>query len=233
MPQHKLSHLFNKKAIGLTAALALSSLSGCTLIGETPLPLTDGEKKLTHDIFGDEVDTSIVRKYLSDKDKRCSNAVNYGSRDILFYKKFHSDDYSNKADPYKLGTFTHEMTHVWQSQNWGLLKQLFKKCTTYKYSISPESRFEDYCNEQQASIIGDYSKYYLTTKPVYPSWISASDLHAGAERLKDLVEKTFPNVREERLRIDEGYPHLKERRLQIENYLQKPAYRQEPRKLCS
>lgn len=232
MSQYRLSHLFNKKAIGLTAVLAFGSLSGCATIGQTPLPLTEGEKKLTHDIFADEVDTSIVRKYLNDKDEKCSHAVNYGSRDIVFYKKLHSDDYSNKAEPYKLGTFVHEMTHVWQSQNWNILKQLFKKCSTYKYSISPDSRFEDYCNEQQASIVGDYSKYYLTTVPVYPTWISTSDLHEGAEHLKELVERTFPNVKEERMKVNKLHPHLENIRLRIESYLQRPAYRPEPKKLC-
>lgn len=84
MPQSKLCRLFNIKAYGLSAAI-LTQIAGCSIIGQTPVPLTDGEKKLSQDIFGDAVNTAIVRKYFSDKDPKGTAATAYGSRDIVFF----------------------------------------------------------------------------------------------------------------------------------------------------
>ncbi len=214
-----LKQYFKSRASCTVAAVALTTaLSGCALIGQTPVPLTEGERDLSRNIFGAQLNTDIVRKYLLDKDDPCADAQAFGSRTIMFYKASHADDYSDKTQTIPLGFFVHEMTHIWQAQNWSLLKQLTKKCSTYNYALKPDSRFDDFCNEQQAAMIQDYVRYFLARTPKFPTRLIDNDKPEARALLEKLIEKTFPGIVKERAATEFLYPDVVAKRKEMENY---------------
>lgn len=234
---NKLRQCFNEKATkGLTALVLTGALSGCAttaLLSETPLPLNDNEKDLSHNMFGrDEIDTAIVRKYLSEKENRCSNAVTYNERDILFYKGHHADDFSDKKNPQSLGLFAHEMTHIWQKQNWSLFKQLRKHCGTYNYKLTENSRFSDFCNEQQASMVQDYARFFLAAKPVYPSRLINNDDPQALILLQKMIEEKFPSIVDERRKTEDQYPDAADLRNGIKTYRRENNIKTISRNIC-
>lgn len=215
----KLTGYFNKKAGrgGVAAAILAGALTGCAATsGLTPLPLTEGEKELSENIFGPEFNTAIVRKYLSEEDNQCSAAKAYGERDIVFYKNYHADDYSDKSAPHALGLFVHEATHSWQAREWSLLKLFRKKCSTYDYELSEDSHFDDFCNEQQAAMVQDYARYFLTARPVFPTRLTNNDDPQALARLESLIERTFPSIAAARARTEDHHPDTLAARQHIE-----------------
>ncbi len=217
--QGRLKKLFTSCVAHAMAAVALTgALSGCALLGDGPVPLTTGEKELSHNIFGKQLNTDIVRKYLLHKEDRCADAQAFGSRMLLFYKDSHADDYSDKEETINLGFFVHEITHLWQVQNWSLLKQFSKKCSTYNYALTPDSRFDDFCNEQQAAMLQDYARYFLTKTPKFPTRLLDKERPETLDLLAQLVEKTFPGVLKERARTERMYPDAIAQRTKAVSY---------------
>lgn len=237
MASYKLASLFNKKAgTGLAALVLTGALSGCAtpLSGLTGEPLLGSEKNLTHNVFGHEkIDTAIVRKYFNEEDNQCSAAKVYGPRHIMFYKNYHSDDYSNKSAPYDLGLFIHEMTHIWQAQNWSLFKQFNKKCRTYSYELTENSRFDDFCNEQQAAMVQDYARYFLTADPVFPTRLVNNDDPQALLLLKNLVERTFPSITAEKALTEQQYPDVIAQREGLRAYRRDNNVKTVTKSVCS
>ena len=131
------------------------------------VPLTIGEQKLARSLFGNEIDYSKLHKNFnkgaSNSTKDTHDHVNAvasvgSTTGIDFWQtKTHSSDYSLEK-PYIFGVFMHEMTHILQFQK-GTVES--KYCKTYPYTLTATSKFDDFCIEQQASIIGDYAMRYL------------------------------------------------------------------------
>ena len=232
----KTRNLFNKKAtFGLAGCMLLSStLSGCSIFfnGEAQ-PLTQGEAAFTHAVFGGSVNTGIVRKYLNRDENKCSNAVVYGDRFMVFYEQSHAHDYSNPSSPEDMGLFAHEMTHIWQGQNWSLFKQTQKKCSTYNYTLTPDSAFDDFCNEQQAAMVQDYVRYFLTTRPVFPTRLENNDNPNAIQYLADIIEQQFPTIIAERNRTEQNAPHIIAERENIESYRREKGIKTITRSICS
>ena len=158
-------------------------------------PLTQDEAALVEGIFGDEVDTRIVTKYFKDFDpKNAGTAARVLTpKTIEFYKKHNHSANHSLEDHWAYGTFIHEMTHIWQKQNPG---KNVKHCTVYEYALSLQSRFTDYCSEQQAAIIEDYTLRFL--HPYHKSYYATNNESADA-LLKKVVEDHFPRALETRL----------------------------------
>ena len=219
MGYDSLKQYFKANASHAVTAVALTSvLSGCSLISQPPVPLTEGERDLSHNIFGAQLNTNIVRKWLLHKEDPCADAQAFGSRALLFYKGSHAPDYSDKTNTTYLGVFAHEMTHIWQAQNWSLLKWFTKKCSTYNYALTPDSRFDDFCNEQQAAIIQDYVRYFLARTPKFPTRLIDNDKPEARALLERLVEKTFPGIVKERAETERLYPDVFAQRKEMEKY---------------
>jgi hypothetical protein len=120
-------------------------------------PLTPGEVTLVRSVFGDAIDTSLVRlvrgKWWPFQPRRSAMAP-------MGHIHFHpdgggwSEDYSHEP-LHSQGFFIHEMTHVWQAQKGGrfylpLMRHPFCR---YRYEIVPGRPFRRYGLEQQAEIV--------------------------------------------------------------------------------
>jgi hypothetical protein len=119
--------------------------------------LTPGEVALVRSVFNDAIDVSRVRlvrgKWWPFQPRRSAMAP-------MGHIHFHpdgggwSEDFS--AEPLHLqGFFIHEMTHVWQAQQFGrfylpLMRHPFCR---YRYEIVPGRPFRRYGLEQQAEIV--------------------------------------------------------------------------------
>jgi hypothetical protein len=120
-------------------------------------PLTSGEIRLAHSMFGDAIDYARVRLV---KRKwwpfHPRNAAMAPMGDIYFHPEggVWSEDFSNES----LGRqafFIHEMTHVWQAQTKGrfylvLMRHPFCR---YAFHLEPGKPFGQYGLEQQAEIV--------------------------------------------------------------------------------
>lgn len=155
------------------------------------IPLTEGERALVSGIFGDQIRTDKIRKYYRfSKDIGNAGTVKTGSHtQVTFWNQNnHAEDYS-KERGWKLHVFAHELTHIWQNQNMPtLLKFLKPPCEQYDYTLTDQSRFDDFCEEQQAEIIGHYTSFFL--HPANPSAFAES----YGRNLLRVVEEKFPQA---------------------------------------
>jgi hypothetical protein len=130
----------------------------------TARPLTQGEITLAKTVFGDSIDYAAVKVH----DRKYSflqpAGVAMAPNGHIYMNDIYRDDYA--ADAHRVGTFIHEMTHVWQFQNKVLnplhsgaalmLKHKFNYGSCYAYKLDGGKDLLDYNMEQQASIVEDY-----------------------------------------------------------------------------
>ena len=213
------TRIFRARTTPAMAAVILGgTLSGCAAFTEPPYPLTTGEQDLVHTIFAGQVNTAVVNKYLDQDPNKCSEAKTISPRSIIFYHGHHAQDFSDRTKPESISLFAHEMTHIWQAQNWSLFKQAWKLCQTYDYDVTAESRFDDFCNEQQASMIEDYVRYYIAAEPKFPIRLLNNEKPEKLALMTALIEKTFPGLARERARTEHAYPTTLAAREKIETY---------------
>ncbi|MCE9508008.1 MAG: hypothetical protein K8R48_06825 [Alphaproteobacteria bacterium] len=202
--RQKLSSAFKKVALAAALAVGLSGDNAPAADGPVAVePLTKNEIALVKSIFGDEVNTSIVRKnaypypfshYHPHSTTETPASVN-DKKNIIFYERNGLPDCSDpRATIY--GTFIHEMTHIWQRQKIPGVELLFMSCHDYDYTLDANSRFSDFCIEQQGAIIEDYAMRFLHDNhtSLYIKNIPENDA-----LLKKVVEDRFPEARKTRL----------------------------------
>jgi hypothetical protein len=120
-------------------------------------PLTEGERRIAHSVFGDAIDYGPVkivrRKWWPLQPRHVAIAPNgnihFHPQGSLWCRDF------AKAELHLQGLFVHEMTHVWQAQTRGrlylpLMRHPFCR---YAYRLKPDKRFEAYGLEQQGEIM--------------------------------------------------------------------------------
>lgn len=150
--------------------------------------LSPGEKILVSRFFVDVIDTDIIRIY-SDPDRMSALGAAFNKCDVAFYgPTMQSRDYSREG-AYMRGVFMHEMGHLWQHQtNWRHTKT---SClwNIYDYELTPQSRFSDFCVEQQASIIEEYVQVFL----------GDAEAVIDTALLQRIIEEQFPGAKELRL----------------------------------
>lgn len=128
----------------------------------------------------------------------------FNKTDMAFYGPlYYSPDYSEETNAFKFGAFFHELTHLLQFQ-----KGLFTTANStgpckrlYEYVLEPGKRFEDYCSEQQATMVEDYARRFLMEKPA-----SYRHKHMTAESdplLKEIIETRFPGACELRAEAED------------------------------
>lgn len=188
-------------ALGLlfTASVAytglLASYSG------TGEKLTKGETELVQGVFGDEINTSKIRKHFKNENhithvlpSKRGTVLPPHSHIDFFGPTVTSADFSKDAKE-KTGLFIHEATHVWQNQNaaWQLNK--LHICRKYDYTLKPTSQFRDFGVEQQASIIEDYVEcWWHKDGPAQ----QGTDMNAQDSLLLKVVETRFPRAKQTR-----------------------------------
>lgn len=200
----KLMRAFRKATLGLllTATLGYGVLLGSYKDrGDT---LTRGEIEMVENIFGDEVNTSKVRKHFKDKGHithllpgKVGTVLPPQSHIDFFGKDVHSADYSTEG-PRRAALFIHEATHVWQNQNRNWRIDLLHKCRVYSYELKPNATFRDFGIEQQAEIIEDYYKTFLHKDG---RGRKGEVLNANDSLLLKVVETRFPRARQTRLSL--------------------------------
>jgi len=169
-------------------------------------PLTTGEVALIKGIFGNEINTDIVRKYLYPEERpgvpgKVIPAQTFGTDSIKFYgPRYISADYSQTDNIFNFGSFVHEMTHIWQNQT----SAPHTDDINYDYTLTPQSVFSDFGQEEQASIIEDYARQFLYSgKNPSPRRSFGKDDPRTLPLLKKLVEDNFPQAQKTRLAMEE------------------------------
>ncbi len=178
------------------------------------VPLTSGESALLKSIFGNEINTSIIRKHFAEAASPYAIAATFSSSKVKFYgKQNHSPDYSQTKDTFNYWTFVHEMTHAWQYQHpvQDFSRSVNAPTREYGYELSPKKRFQDFGVEQQASIVADYAQQFIYEGPYKPA-NQNNGLYMPAETdnfkpqsldlLQKVIEDRFPVARNTRLKLE-------------------------------
>lgn len=174
-------------------------------------PLTENEALLAKSVFGEAFNTSSIRKHYYDGIPKNSNMTPHTIAGIYpdapdnmhFVSKFEQTADYGRAIPDKAGIFMHEMTHVWQHR--GNRRDRAAACSIYEYKLKPQSRFADFCIEQQADIIKDYTMRFLV-RPVDLNYAVTADylnrsMTENEKFLVNVVETRFPHARKSRLNV--------------------------------
>lgn len=160
--------------------------------------LTKGETTLVKGIFGDEINTSKIRKHFRAESSIAhvlpskAGMVPPPFSHIDFYgTNYHSADFSGDTKR-KFGLFMHEVTHCWQGQT---LTFPLRNLGRYKYKLTKQSHFNDFGTEQQAEIIEDYAERWLYKDP------KAKPPTAQDTLVMHVVEKRFPRAQKTRVQF--------------------------------
>ncbi len=217
---------------GLAALAASTHLTGPldNLAAQQSRGLTAGEAAMAHAVFGQDFDTASVRLRFHDHapthpfnnvhdDARHATLAYVNASDTrnihMIDRVYHADDYSRANDMgVRGGVFMHELTHIWQHR----AGDQAVSCKTYEYTLTPQSRFEDFCTEQQGEIIRDYTMRFLI--PGHPMMEMSSriqgmaraagitiddSLGANESILARVVERQFPTAAAARLRMQASF----------------------------
>lgn len=184
---------------------------------ETSAPLTAGERALVQGVFGPDFSTDGITKYFhrempphqrprrQDDPSTLAYVLTGNDRDIHFISRdSHARDYSRVPDQgQRVSTFMHEMTHIWQHR-----QGMTEDCDVYDYQLTDRSRFGDFCNEQQAAIIGEYTRVFLQpdsllgqTKGLMPQM----NYSPAGNNLIRVVEEQFPHARTSRMAMQSRF----------------------------
>jgi len=165
-------------------------------------PLTPAETELVVGIFGDEIDATKIRKHFRETSiafrlapKTTAGMVLPPLSHIDFYgEKNRSADYAQDSAALA-DLFMHEVTHVWQNQNWRWSLHHLDKVRKYDYALTETARFDNFALEQKAEIIGDYTRIWL-----HPQGKIQSGKEPSAEDilLRNIVETRFPRAQQTR-----------------------------------
>lgn len=216
--------------MGLLAGVAvLSAAKGIDMAGdalgvkddrrfaETSAPLTAGERALIQSVFGPEFSTDGITKYFHrelpphQRPRRegelpaAAYVLGGNDRDIHFVNRdTHARDYSRVPDEgLRVSTFMHEMTHIWQHR-----QGMTKDCDIYTYQLTAQSRFGDFCNEQQATIIGEYTRVFLQPDSILgraKGLVPQIEYSPAGENLMRVVEEQFPQARISRMAMQSRF----------------------------
>lgn len=157
--------------------------------------LAANEEKALKGIFGDEINTAKIRKHFREKSSithvmpsKIGMVVPPFSHIDFFGPAHWSHDYTAESRD-EFGLFVHESTHCMQ---WQSLTFPLHDLGKYEYTLSGNSRFNDFGCEQQADIIEDYAKTWLYTG-------ADTARHTAQDTLLfKVVEARFPRAKKTR-----------------------------------
>ncbi|HYD18354.1 MAG TPA: hypothetical protein VEF76_07740 [Patescibacteria group bacterium] len=172
-------------------------------------PLTAGEAALLKGIFGDTIDTAVIRKNFHPQDyKDIVGSINSSKYADFWGAAQKSADFSVEKDPDVFGTFVHELAHVWQNQTDSQYTRAdYPMLTKDKYRYALGKPFTAYTSEQQAAIIEDYARRFLhpTRSWTYLDGI-VKDAAAMDAQLQKVVEDQFPGAKTFRETYERTHP---------------------------
>lgn len=167
-------------------------------------PLTDGEFVDAEAVFGDAIDYTQVRIHDGDYWGYGNDVLTTFEGEIFIPEAEYQDDFSlGSLD--ERAAFLHEMTHVWQDQNFigynddiaqALAENGGNYDALYDYVLAPGKSFFNYNNEQQGIIVEDYFRA-ANNRPIPGNKNSVDDYEGvlpfdqdGGERLVPIVPAT-------------------------------------------
>lgn len=196
----KLAKSFTKAVLGTAVVVTLgyAGMIGAAYSGRGE-KLTPGERQAVEQIFGDQIDASKIRKHFKENGHwthvmrgKAGTVMPFTSHIDFFGDHIRSADYS-AGDAHRFGFFLHEVTHVWQGQNFDYSMKNFR---IYEFTLKPDSKFSDFGIEQQGEIIEAYAKAWH-----HPEGRKAPKTEADA-LLKKVVEEKFPQAKVTREKMD-------------------------------
>ncbi len=202
----KLSRRF--KIVAGSAALAVGGVAGGGAIvfgtATGSVPLTPEEVRVAQSLFGPDFRTNDIRKHyvrawVNDIVQYPSAMVPLSRRHIYFFSPGLKQPDLTQSSGTHFETYMHEMTHIWQHRgNWARI------CKTYEYTLTPQSRFGQFCNEQQASIVGDYARLFLNpgSRNAVRMLGDKTSTREGNDQLMRVVEARFPHAQASRLGVE-------------------------------
>ncbi len=190
------------------------------------VPLTESEAALARAIFGPDFDTASIRKAYHPDDTHYNlhpNAkpsdtvgayVSPGERTVhLLDEHYHVRDHARyryhefvNTDGVTLlshlSLFVHELAHIWQHDD---PDHAAVKCDDYAPEMTANSRFEDFCNEEQAVIVALYASTFLDMYHPLNTRLGTPDRPYSEDHLNliRIVEERFPYARQSRLALVE------------------------------
>lgn len=115
--------------------------------------LTEGEIAMARGVFGEEIPWAKIRIWRVPK-LNFTAMVPFGS--AVVYSKWEAWRDFSQADISRKGWFIHELTHVWQAKNKGVVLALAKLGArgkdAYSYKQKPQAKLKKYNIERQAEI---------------------------------------------------------------------------------
>lgn len=202
----KLSRRF--KIVAGSAVLAVGGVvtGGAIVFGTATgaTPLTTEEVRVAQSLFGptfrtDDIRKHYVRAWVNDIVQYPSAMVPLSQRHIYFFSPGLNQPDLTASSGSHFETYMHEMTHIWQHRgNWARI------CNNYQYTLTPKSTFNQFCNEQQASIVGDYARLFLNpnSRTAVRMLGDQTSTREGNDELMRVVEARFPHGRTSRLNIE-------------------------------
>lgn len=198
--RHFLVRAFRKALFTTLAVCGLYAGWYAALYARRGQKLTKGETELVKGIFGDEINTSKIRKHFRSESSIAHvlpskiGMVPPPFSHIDFYgTNAHSKDYSREKKKL-FGLFMHEATHTWQGQT---LTFPMRNIGVYEYKLTKASRFNDFGTEQQAEIIEDYAQAWLFKDPK-----AKNVTHTAQDSLiMKVVETRFPRAYKTRVQF--------------------------------
>lgn len=218
--------------IGFTALAGTSHLTEPldNMAAQQSRSLTAGEAALARAILGPDFATDDIRMRFHDsapshpfnnldEDERHTTLAYVNAYDQnnvhVINPYYHSRDYSLSNDlGLRGGVFMHEIAHIWQNRT----GRQAVSCDTYEFTLTAQSRFEDFCNEQQGEIIRAYAVRFII--PSHPMLEVEGRFHGmfrligedyqaklndNDSNLARVVEAAFPHAAAARLRIQTNF----------------------------
>lgn len=203
------------KRAGAAALLATTAAAGgfgaVFWTASAPVPLTVHEADAAKSLFGLHFETGDIRKKYTLPwagtlmDNRNAMVPLSQHRIYFFTRSLKDVDDLTQSTPGHFRLFMHEMTHIWQHRgNWAPI------CQTYEYKLTAKSRFTDFCNEQQADIVGNYALAFLNpnSRSAVRQIGDGVPRIEGRENLARVVERRFKQARYSRERIATHYQRV-------------------------
>lgn len=201
-----LSRRFKIVAAGACLPLGGTVGTGAVIFGTATgaTPLTAEEVRVAQSLFGpdfrtDDIRKHYVRAWVSNIVQYPSAMVPLSQRHIYFFSPGLNKPDLTLSSGGDFDTYMHEMTHIWQHRsNWARI------CKTYDYTLTARSTFTQFCNEQQASIVGNYSRLFLNpnSRLAVRMLGDQTSTREGNDDLMRVVEQQFPHARTSRLNIE-------------------------------
>ena len=211
-----LSRAFGKAAKWTLRTLAIVPVAYAALVYALHIDggrkLTPGERQMVYDFFGDKIDTAEIRIFnrkAGHPSQQLANFILGGNKHGIVYpfvfsyvdmcgEKYHADDYSNSGSDLR-GFIMHEFMHIRQNQSdWA---SCVRHPSRYGYVLVKGKDFKKYGEDEQADMVQDYERRFLCPDQQYKATEATVQGDGFDDKLKETIEKEFPEARKTRLRL--------------------------------